>query len=534
MKLIPKTPTAGTESSERKVFQLLQGSPGWDDWVGLHSLRLDWHLNQVEGEIDFLLIGPVGIFTVEVKGGRIEFDGNVWTSTDRDGVIHKLRKSPMRQASDAMWSLKNVLCGPRFANAKKIAKLARWGCIVVLTDSDIRVPSVEWHPDKTVVSSALLNFEAFSASLKSAIQYHVNQDPQHRNIDPDEIKILTQSCRPIFDTVPSLKEELLHHDEIAMALTSEQYRVLDWAMGNPRIICAGGAGTGKTLVALEVARRKRDSGCTVTFTCGSQPLIDLLARQPRTSDINFVEWTQLDDSPKVDFLVIDEAQDFLGSGFEKVVSSILKSGLTQGEWFVSLDPNMQSGLNKPFDKEYLEILKSYATLMRLNKNVRNTLTIIEQTQWATKADLGVEGTGSGPGVFWAASSDPLSEGDLVAREVRRLLDEESTHPSEIAILYLNPSAKPQFSEEASRELGIPLLELSGPNHVCGVTFASAAAFKGLERQAILIVGARNLDEVINPLHHLYTGMSRARGFLWIATTDELGDLIKSAASQKTL
>jgi DNA helicase IV len=234
---------------------------------------------------------------------------------------------------------------------------------------------------------------------------------------------------------------------------------------------------------------------------------------------------------KVDFLVVDEAQDLLGPEFEQVASSILRSGLIHGQWFISLDPNRQSGLVKPFDEEFYEILKSYSTVMRLNKNVRNTLTIIEQTRWATKADLGVDGTGTGPQVNWVASTNGSTEGDLVAREVRRLIDDESLDPSEIAILCVNPAAKPSFSESALRELGVPLLELTSASHRLGVVFAPVSEFKGLERQAILIVGARNLDQIANPLNHLYTGMSRARGFLWIATTPELANLIEEQESR---
>lgn len=531
MKLIPKTPSIETKSSEKKVFHRLQDSPGWDDWVALHSLRLDWHLNQIEGEIDFLLIGPAGIFVVEVKGGRIEFDGNIWTSTDRHGVIHRLNKAPMRQASDAMWSLKTKLCGQGSPDTRKAAKSARWGWIVIFPDCEVHAPSVEWHPDKILGSGSLVNFDTFSNSLAKSVRYYVDQDPQHHVLTASDISILAQSCRPILDTIPSLKEELLHLDEVAMALTNEQYKVLDWALDNPRIICTGGAGTGKTLVALEVARRRRDAGCDVTFMAGSRPLLDLLARQPRVSGINFVEWSRAISSPKVDFLVIDEAQDFLGPELESIVAGRLESGLTHGEWFISLDPNKQSGLVKPFDRDFYEILKAYATVMSLNKNVRNTLTIIEQTRWATKADLGIDGTGTGPRVVWAQCAEGSNEGDFVVKEVRRLLDEESTHPSEIAILYLNPAAKPSFSEEALRELGVPLLDLASADHVSGITFTSVNEFKGLERQAILIVGARNLGEISNPLHHLYTGMSRARGYLWIATTPELGDLIQYAESQ---
>jgi hypothetical protein len=531
MKMIPKTPSVIAPSSERKVFQLLQGLPSWDEWVALYSLRLDWHLTQIEGEIDFLLIGPAGVFVVEVKGGRIEFDGNIWTSTDKEGEVYVLKRPPMRQASDAMWSLKTKLCGQDFPVVRSTARSARWGWLVIFTDSSVNAPSVEWHPDKIICSNSLSSIDSFSAALHKAVEYHIRQDPQRNELTKEEILSLSQSCRPIFDTVPSLKQEILHLDEVAMALTNDQYKVLDWALDNPRIICIGGAGTGKTLVALELARRRRDEGSLVIFTCGSRPLLDLLERQPRVSGINFVEWRHATSLSKVDFLVVDEAQDLLGPEFELVASSILRSGLIHGKWFISLDPNRQSGLVKPFDEEFYEILKSYSTVMRLNKNVRNTLTIMEQTRWATKADLGVDGTGTGPQVNWVASTNESTEGDLVAREVRRLIDDESLDPSEIAILCVNPAAKPSFSESALRELGVPLLNLGSASHRLGVVFASVSEFKGMERQAILIVGARNLDQIANPLNHLYTGMSRARGFLWIATTLELANLIEEQESR---
>jgi hypothetical protein len=488
-------------------------------------LRLDWHITQIEGEIDFLLIGPPGIFVVEVKGGRVEFDGNLWTSQDRDGVVHTLRRSPMKQATDAMWSLKNMLCGSRFPEVNKIARKARWGWLVIFPDCSVQVKSPEWHPNKILNASQVSNFESFSGAFQSVLETHASQDPQHRDLSTEEIGALSQVCRPIFDTVPSLKEELLRLDEVAMALTSDQYRILDSALENPRIICSGGAGTGKTLVALEVARRRRDAGQSVIFSCGSRPLLDLLARQPRVDGLRFVEWKQLPVSSQCQFLVVDEAQDFMGLGFETTVSSVLSGSLVGGEWFISLDPNRQAGLSSPFDKDFFEILKSYAVVLRLKKNVRNTETIIAQTQWATRADLGAEGTGTGPAVIWVESVDRASEGDLIAREIRRLLDEESTHPSDIAVLFLNPAERPVFSETARLAISIPLLDVNSAPHLSGITVASAADFKGLERQAILICGARNLQNIQNPVNHLYTAMSRARGYLWIATTQELGAIV---------
>ena len=529
MRMVPKSPASDTKSSEKKVFSLLQRSEHLSDWVGLHSLKLDWHLSQIEGEIDFLVIGPEGIFVVEVKGGRVEFDGNLWTSMDRDGHVFTLKKAPMRQASDAMWSLKTMLCGSRFSAANSIAKRARWGWFVVFPDCNLILESPEWHPKKVLNSPDVASLDGFKAAFKGVLEHYVSQDPHHEDLTTEEVKQLSQICRPIFDTVPSLKEELLRLDQVAMALTEDQYRVLDAALENPRLICTGGAGTGKTLVALEVARRRRDEGRKVIFTCGSRPLLDLLARQPRVDGLRFIEWRQLSEADECDFLVVDEAQDFMGPSFEAAISKVLTKGLIGGEWFVSLDPNSQAGLLMPFDGEFFEILKSYATVLKLKTNVRNTMTIIVQTQWATRADLGTDGTGTGPQVIWTESDDRSSEGDLIATEIRRLLDEESTHPSEIAVLYLNPDEKPEFSAMARQLIATPLLDVGSASHLSGITFASAAEFKGLERQAILICGARNLDKIKNPINHLYTAMSRARGYLWVATTRELGTLVELTA-----
>jgi hypothetical protein len=521
-------------SSEKKIFRLFQESQNLSEWVGLHSLRLDWHLTQIEGEIDFLIIGKSGVFVVEVKGGRLEFDGNIWTSMDRNGTVHTLKRAPMRQAADSMWSLRTMLAGPKFPEANKVAKKTRWGWFVVFPDCTVTVGSPEWHPKKVLNSPEVANLSSFTAAFQGVIDHHISQDPHHEELSFDEVNHLAQMCRPIFDTVPSLKEELLRLDEVAMALTSDQYRVLDSALENPRLICIGGAGTGKTLVALEVARRRRDEGQSVILTCGSRPLLDLLARQPRVDGVRFVQWSQLSQAAPCDFLVVDEAQDFIGSKFEDSVSKVLPGGLVSGEWFISLDPNRQAGLIQPFDNDFFEILKSYAAVLRLKTNVRNTMTVIAQTQWATKADLGADGTGTGPQVVWAESNDRSAEGDLIAIEIRRLLDHESTHPSEIAVLYLNPNEQPEFSEKARQSIAVPLLDVNSAPHLSGITFASAAEFKGLERQAILICGARNLDKLPNPINHLYTAMSRARGFLWIATTNELGSIVENASEEPVL
>jgi hypothetical protein len=83
-------------SAEVKIYDLLARSmpPGWVvfydvAWLG----RVRPHEGPRDGQIDFVLAHPThGILLLEVKGGRIRFDGprQQWISTDRDGIHHDI------------------------------------------------------------------------------------------------------------------------------------------------------------------------------------------------------------------------------------------------------------------------------------------------------------------------------------------------------------------------------------------------------------------------------------------------------------
>jgi superfamily II DNA or RNA helicase len=57
-----------------------------------------------------------------------------------------------------------------------------------------------------------------------------------------------------------------------MRLTENQYEILDNLDGNQRLLITGGAGTGKTLLAIEAAKRLSAQGLRVLVTCFNQPL----------------------------------------------------------------------------------------------------------------------------------------------------------------------------------------------------------------------------------------------------------------------
>jgi hypothetical protein len=101
---IPPTPAASA-AGEAKVllaFQSLRDGfrsyhrKNWYSFDGLDGSREEVR----EGEADFLVLNPdLGMLVLEVKGGRIAFDGRTgaWTSTARDGTVYGI-KDPFLQA----------------------------------------------------------------------------------------------------------------------------------------------------------------------------------------------------------------------------------------------------------------------------------------------------------------------------------------------------------------------------------------------------------------------------------------------------
>ena len=73
--MIPYTAGENTASgAERKLFNLIKDDDRTRDWVVFHSLHLEHHVSQLEGEADFVILAPnLGCFVIEVKGGGVSF-----------------------------------------------------------------------------------------------------------------------------------------------------------------------------------------------------------------------------------------------------------------------------------------------------------------------------------------------------------------------------------------------------------------------------------------------------------------------------
>src|SRR4051812_37627931 len=104
--MYPPEPRADTKSSaERELFRRIRAEVT-DDWIVLHSVGLGSHRYKPWAEIDFVLIGPPGVFCLEVKGGRIRREDGRWHFIDKDGNVAVKQQGPFEQVGSASAALR--------------------------------------------------------------------------------------------------------------------------------------------------------------------------------------------------------------------------------------------------------------------------------------------------------------------------------------------------------------------------------------------------------------------------------------------
>lgn len=163
MRMIPEKISPATKSdAEKEIFRRLELIDDSDWYFALHSLNLSEHVWKRVGEIDFLLVGPRGIYVLEAKGGGVACERGVWRFTDRFGNSRKKRESPFSQARTAMFSLQSRLEGNL---PHGLLSRATFGYAVVFPDCNFDAESVEWSPEMVIDRRQLERKDGLRRSL---------------------------------------------------------------------------------------------------------------------------------------------------------------------------------------------------------------------------------------------------------------------------------------------------------------------------------------------------------------------------------
>lgn len=513
--MIPSQPQGTSSNAERRMFDQLRAAfarPDKTGWFAMHSLNLPRHEYKRFGEMDFVICGPDGLFVIEVKGGGVSCHDGIWETTNRYGETERLRESPFKQAEGALHGLRGKL-------PASLSNVFVVGYGVVMPDVERLPDSAEW--DRAVIADGR-DFRQFEKWLERFIRYWRAKDTRRTAATPLQLNVLQQHLRPDFEAVVPLHVSA-HEVETRIArLTEDQLRLIDVVEANSRVICSGGAGTGKTMLALELAKRWGASGMKTALACHSPWLKRFLERSAVPGLI--VSLAESIDVAakrasieKFDALIVDEGQDILNMDALAQLDSCLHGGISEGRWCFFHDANNQSGLCGSYVPDAYDYLESICPVrIPLKTNCRNSLPILQRIQGDLDADVGNSGVGDGPAVREVRVADADSAIQALEKELHDLMGGEGFNAGDIIVLSPLPFAQ-SWTSSLSGDLraSISVLDDASPRNMNRHTigFAQVGDFKGLESEVVVLVDMTRPghSETLRSLH--YVGMSRARALL---------------------
>ena len=528
MRMVPSAPFRTGSQAEKRVFDRLRRA--FDDrYAAFHSVKPTGHPHKRFPEIDFVICGPEGLYVLEVKGGRVSCLDGVWQYQDRFGHVDRSREGPFRQAESALHGLMDTL---RAGLPLHVHNRVATGFGVVFPDCDWRTHGAEWDPETIADRRRSRDMEDW---LRGLFEYWQRRRENAGPLGEDALGIVHDFLRPEVHTADVTGHELLSlQDQVTDAqrrierLTEDQMRMADVADANPRVLCAGGAGTGKTFLAERLARRWVETGKHVALVCRSAWLRHHLEARlsiPRLT-VSLIDSVDLDcrraGLDRFDALIVDEGQDLFEMTCMETLDEVLDGGLTTGRWCWFQDLNNQA-LAGSFDRNAKDLLESTDPVkVPLRINCRNTRIILEWVQDTLGVDVGVRGAGAGPAVRLSTATNPHESAEQLSRELVELVDIGGLAPGSVTIIspfeYAESSAALVRADIADRIRRLDEYSMR-TNSGDKIGFARIDEFKGLENDAIIVLDLpASGDRDGNPAQH-YVAMTRARSVLSIIRTE---------------
>ncbi len=540
MKVIPKQVFKKTSTAEKTVHKLLSQIRLSNFDLALHSLNLGPDDKKRWNEADFIILSEIGIFTLEIKGGRVTCNNGIWEFKNKYGEIDRKRVGPGEQAKDNHFVLEKHL----FKNYKHLLTGLPMGWGAVFPDIprvvQLNISTLPELPD--VISSYKRHCatpEKFKNYLRGLHAHYKkikdNQNYHEIKLSKENILDISNFLRPDFDKVPSLGNQMKHVAQTLCSLTEEQYEKIDGMSDNPRCVITGGAGTGKTFLAMRIARDHAALEKKVLLTTRSPYLATHLKQSPDLpKNIHIKDIAQvlkLEIKEKYDVLIIDEGQDLCQLDTIEKFDEILKDGFDKGSWFWFGDPNNQVSSYYEFDQAtFDELLTKNSSKFNLKFNVRNTPKIIENVELYSGVKVGdpkfdsSQFIGAGGEFKFELSNNFEQSFEILLDYLKKLFShEEPLNFNEICVLTSDNSSAENL-KKAMHSKGFRS-EIINPaslrNDIDCLLISTVENFKGLEKPIICVFDVdKNLDTT-DLKKFFYNSFSRANHTVFLICHEDI-------------
>ena len=495
-----------------------------------------------EAEADLVLVDPEhGVTVVEVKGGTLSYDARQAIWRRREAGSAEVR-DPVQQAKRARSVLQRALAS---AGVETAALSLRWA--VATPECRLEAPGEAVLDDAQLWDS--LAADQLARRYQRTCGPLVQGEQALGDLADHLVAVLRGRSREGRATLAAAVDE---HEELVRIHTESHRNVLRHFAAHPHVLVRGGAGTGKTVLALEAAAQYASLGHRVLLACWNVMLAhwlrSALREQLRVAGSPVAEEVTADPSGRVvvahvaelaahgteeaagddlsawyhetlpelltpavtdgefDVIVLDEGQD-LSELWVLSVSSLLSR---HGRWFAFADGQQDLFHADAALPDFLEVTHE------LRENFRNSRAIAEFASQFGDVELDCV-AGAGPPVRFVAA--PSEHVVAKAREVaRKLQRDERIADRDLALLWLfhNPHrGDPEtVTHQAMRGERVE---------------TNAASFKGMERPVVVLgldADPAKTDRADELRRSIYAAATRARSLLVVvgdpATAASLG------------
>lgn len=551
---------SGAEAEVYLAFRNLQ-APG----TVLHSVS--WIEKTLgggarDGETDFLVWDGKGtLITLEIKGGGISYDGQTrnWSSTDRSGKHHAI-KNPFAQAKDAKYALKRKL--KELCPAQDTVESISFGH-AVLFPSVADISGFVGPDSPRDIVGGRNEVADIGRWIQQVIAYWGNSGKSSPAQSLALERVLLSAFARSHEARPLIATHLAAEETARIKLTENQARVL-WAIGRRRkAAVAGGAGTGKTLLAVEKAKKFAAEGFHTLLTCYNEQLAGYLSRscagiaglEVASFHKTCSDWIRLADNkcgrnlkaeaaksffgqddfdviqpfalmtaaevlPKrYDAIVVDEGQDF-GENYWPALEMLLRDSDASPLYiFYDLNQNLyKNAASFPIKDDPFVLLV----------NCRNTKPIHVAAYKFYAGEPTDPPDLAGHPLERLEASSPRAQAERIGALVTRLLTQEKVPPEQVVVLVAD--ARRDAKQLAYDTLGrLPLPR--GIQWGFGVDPDSNTVrtdtinrFKGLEAAVVILWANVNDPKALSP-ESLYVGMTRAKSLLYLCGTRAVCDSV---------
>lgn len=523
-----------------------------NDVLVLHSIAWiyrDDHDRLREGEADFTIVSPrAGILVVEVKGGGVSYDAasGEWFSVDRFKKQHPI-KDPFRQVSNERHAIKDQLAGSPLWRRWRGRRATLAHAVMLLDIHDARPLVSSERKIEFIGVDADMN--DLSAWVSKAFRFWSSNDDDA--LGTQGVGLVEDILCSSVEVLPALRSYLDDSEKTRLRLTNNQARVLRTIGGRKRAVISGGAGTGKTLIAVEKSRQLASEGQQVLFLCYNRPLADAISSVNSSNQITVLSYHQLCDmrmastfklhgrdlrreaeeaypgnttkhmydvqmpfalalsneilDEKYDSLVIDEAQDF-SDDYWFSLEELLRDP-EHGSLYIFIDENQS-------------IYRKHANLpvrddpYHLTVNCRNTAEIHRAGYVYYSGEQVDEPDLSGQEIEHVAAETDVDQAASVVRLVGQLLGASVPPESIVVLLAKQPKSYLWELLQAHKLPGGVAWGIESPGRKSSVFVETVGRFKGLESQVVVLwLG----DELVDGTHWetVYVGITRAKSLLYI-------------------